>query len=59
MTGFIDALKTNFATRFDNFSIPTKVMRFVKDRFCVNVEGEFVLKAKELVPFNAFTTQTH
>lgn len=49
MTGFIDKLKTNFATRFDNFSIPTEVMRFVKDPFCVNVEGEFALKAKELV----------
>ncbi|CAK6978046.1 hypothetical protein F7725_007350 [Scomber scombrus] len=48
MTGFIDALKTNFATRLDNFSVPIEAMRFVKDLFCVNVEGEFALKAKEL-----------
>ncbi len=49
MTGFIDALKTNFADRFDHFSIPVEVRKFVKDTFCVNVEGEFASKAKELV----------
>ncbi len=47
--GFIDTLKTNFSTRFDHFNIPTEVMRLVKDPFCANVEGEFALKAKELV----------
>lgn len=41
--------KTNFATRFDDFSIPTEVMKFVKDPFCVNVQGGLALKAKELV----------
>ncbi len=45
--GFIDALKTNFADRFDHFSI--EVRKFVKDPFCVNVEGEFASEAKELV----------
>ena len=49
MTGLINALKTNFATRFENFSIPTEVMRFVNDPFCVDVVGEFAVKAKELV----------
>ncbi len=49
MTGFIDALKTNFADRFDHFSIPAEVKKFVKDPFCLNVEGEFASKAKELV----------
>ncbi|KAF3841488.1 hypothetical protein F7725_007350 [Dissostichus mawsoni] len=49
MTGFMDALKTNFAARFEHFSLPTEVMRFVKDPFSVNVEGEFALKAKELI----------
>lgn len=49
MTDFIDALKTNFATRFGDFTIPTEVRKFVKDPFCVNVEGEFASKAKELV----------
>lgn len=33
------------------FSIPPGVMRFVKDSFCVNVEREFVLRAKEWVMF--------
>lgn len=37
MSGFIDSLKNNFATRFDDFSISSEVMRFVKDPFCVNV----------------------
>uniref|UniRef100_A0AAY5KR19 HAT C-terminal dimerisation domain-containing protein n=1 Tax=Esox lucius TaxID=8010 RepID=A0AAY5KR19_ESOLU len=46
MTRFIDALKNTFATRFDHFSIPTEVMRFVNDPFC---GGEFSSKAKELV----------
>ena len=49
MTGLINALKTNFATRCENFSIPTEVMRFVNDPFCVDVVGEFAVKAKELV----------
>ena len=49
MTGFINALKTNFAAGFENFSIPTEVMRFVNDPFCVDVVGEFAVKAKELV----------
>ena len=49
MTGFINALKNNFAARFENFSIPTEVMRFVNDPFCVDVVGEFTVKAKELV----------
>ncbi len=49
MTGFIDALKNNFADRFDHFSIPAEVRKFVKDPFCLNVEGEFASKAKELV----------
>ena len=49
MTGFMDALKTNFAARFEHFSLPAEVMRFVKDPFSVNVEGEFALKAKELI----------
>ncbi len=39
MIGFIDAQKTNFADRFDHFSIPAEVRKFVKDLFCVNVEG--------------------
>jgi len=43
--GFIDT----FATRFDHFSIHTEVMRFMKDPFCVNVEGDLALKANELV----------
>lgn len=46
--GFIDTLKTNFANRFDHFSIPTEVRKFVKDTFCVNVEGEFASKAKDI-----------
>lgn len=50
MSGFIDSLKNNFATRFDGFSISSEVMRFVKDPFCVNVEADFALKGKELVP---------
>uniref|UniRef100_A0A672YBI2 HAT C-terminal dimerisation domain-containing protein n=1 Tax=Sphaeramia orbicularis TaxID=375764 RepID=A0A672YBI2_9TELE len=29
---------------------PVKWLRFVKDPFCVNVEADFVLKGKELVP---------
>ncbi|KAL1277505.1 hypothetical protein QQF64_024178 [Cirrhinus molitorella] len=49
MTGFIDPLKTIFADRFDHFSIPTEVRKFVTDPFCVKVEGEFASKAKELV----------
>ncbi len=49
MTGFIDALKTNFTDRFDNFSIPAEVRKFVKEPSCVNVEGEFASKSKELV----------
>ena len=49
MTGFINALKTNFAARFKHFSIPTEVMGFVNDPFCVDVVGEFAVKAKELV----------
>lgn len=49
MSGFIDSLKSNFATRFDNFSISSEVMRFVKDPFCVNVETDFALRGKELV----------
>ena len=46
MTGLINALKTDFAARFENFSIPTEVMRFVNDPFCVDVVGEFAVKAK-------------
>ncbi|CAK6968949.1 hypothetical protein NHX12_034281 [Scomber scombrus] len=48
-SGFIDSLKSNFATRFDDFSIPHEVMRFVKDPFCVNIEADFAMKAKELI----------
>ena len=49
MSSFIDTLKNNFATRFGHFSIFSEVMRFVKDPFCVNVETDFALKAKEVV----------
>ncbi len=49
MTAFIDARKTNFADRFDNFRICAEVRKFVKDPFCVNVDGEFASKAMELV----------
>ena len=49
MSGFIDSLKNNFATRFDDFSIPHEVMRFVEDPFCVNIEADFAMKAKELI----------
>lgn len=48
MSGFIDSLKNNFATRFDDFSIPSEVMRFVKDPFCADVDADFASKAKEL-----------
>ena len=57
MTGLINALKTNFATRCENFSIPTEVMRFVNDPFCVDVVGEFAVKAKELYNWNSFSHQ--
>ncbi|CAG6007803.1 unnamed protein product [Menidia menidia] len=50
MSGFIDSLKNNFSTRFDDFSISSEVVRYVKDPFCVNVETDFALKGKELVP---------
>lgn len=50
MPNFIDPLKTNFATRFDDFSISSEVMRFVKEPFCVNVEADFALEGKQLVP---------
>lgn len=49
MSGFIDPLKNNFATRFEGFSISSEVMKFVKDPFCVNVEADFALKGKELL----------
>uniref|UniRef100_A0A8P4G4I4 Uncharacterized protein n=1 Tax=Dicentrarchus labrax TaxID=13489 RepID=A0A8P4G4I4_DICLA len=49
MSGFIDSLKNNFATRFEDFSISSEVMRFVKDPFWVNVEADFLLRGKELV----------
>lgn len=49
MTDFIDALNTNFAAWFDDFTIPPEVRKFVKDPFCVNVEGDFASKEKELV----------
>ncbi len=57
MTGFIDALKTNFADRFDHFSIPAEMRIFVKDTFCVNVEGEFASEAKELVVSDEASSQ--
>ena len=41
--------KKNFATRFEDFSISSEVMKFVNNPFCVNVEADFVLKGKELV----------
>lgn len=50
MSGFTDSLKNNFATRFDDFSIPSEVLKFVKDPFCVNVDADFALKGKELLP---------
>ena len=46
MSGFIDSLKNNFATGFEDFSISSEVIRFVKDPFCVNVEADFALKGK-------------
>jgi len=49
MSGFIDLLKNNFATRFHDFSIPSGVMTFVKDPFSVNVQSDFALKGKELL----------
>ena len=49
MSGFIDSLKNNFATGFEDFSISSEVIRFVKDPFCVNVEADFALKGKGLV----------
>uniref|UniRef100_A0A673BZ39 DUF4371 domain-containing protein n=1 Tax=Sphaeramia orbicularis TaxID=375764 RepID=A0A673BZ39_9TELE len=47
MSGFINSLKNNFATRFDDFSISSEMARFVKDPFCVNVESKKA--GKELV----------
>lgn len=49
MSSFIDSLRNNFATRFSDFSIPTEVLRFVKDPFSVDVETDFGLKAKEVL----------
>ena len=49
MSGFIDSLKNNFATRFHDFGIPSGVMTFVKDPFSVNVQSDFALKGKELL----------
>lgn len=37
-------------TNDDDFSISNEVMRFVKDPFSVNVEADFALEGKELVP---------
>lgn len=45
MSGFIDSLKNNFATRIDDFSIPSEVMTFVKDPFCADVDADFASKA--------------
>lgn len=45
MSSFIET--NNFATRFDDFRIPSEVMRFVKVPFCVS---DFVLKGTELAP---------
>ena len=62
MTGLINALKTNFATRFENPSIPTEVMRFVNDPFCVDVVGEFAVNSKGagcVIERGVFTTGTH
>lgn len=50
MSNFTDSLKTNFVTRSENFSISSEVMRFVKDPFCVNVETDFALEGKQLLP---------
>lgn len=43
-------IKKDFASRFDDFSISRKVMRFVKDPFCVNVEVDFALEGRDLGP---------
>ena len=48
-SGFVDSLKNNFATGFEDISISSEVIRFVKDPFCVNIEADFALKGKELV----------
>lgn len=49
MSGFIDSLKNNSDTRFDKFSIPSEVMRYVKDHFCVNVEADFASKGASYI----------
>lgn len=64
MSNFTDSLKTNFATRSEDFSISSEVMRFVKDPVCVNVEADFVLEGKQLLPSSNegvffFTTGTY
>lgn len=50
MSNLTDSLKTNFATRFEDFSISSEGMRFGKDAFCVHVEADFALEGKQLVP---------
>lgn len=60
--GFLDALKTNFATRFYDFRIPTEVMRFCEGPFLCECWGRVCIESKGAgngTAWGVYTTQTH